>query len=169
MVSIQVRKIISIAVIVGIVLVGIAFLFLIFSKGEPVPEGPTSEEIAKAKTLAEQKRLLATPEALSMTPDTYASEVARLSVETDTIFMGTECSIDPLIIKMKEGSILKIDNKDSVEHVLAFEDQNFFAVAGGQVREINITEVFGKGEGIYRYRCGDISQEVTVGIMYVVK
>ena len=142
--------------------------YLNFARSPLPPPGPTVEE-QNAGRRAAQQRLLVSPEQLNLTPEAYAAEVAQLAVESDTITMSADCSMDPLIIKMKEDSVLKIDNRDSVEHVLAFEDQNFFAVSSGRTRDINITEVFQKGEGIYRYRCGDRSQEIAVGIMYVVK
>ena len=69
--------------------------------------------------------------------------------------------------KMNEKKTLKLDNRDTTEQMIVFEDQNFFTVAPNTVREINITEAFGKGQGIYRYRCGE--QEKAVGILYVVK
>lgn len=152
----------------GVITLGLA----VFKQSAPPPvEVPTVdlEQQRIERMRAEQRRLFDTPAILGLTPEEYAAEVERLAVESDTVTVGPECVMDPLIIKMKEGSVLKIDNKDSVEHVLAFEDQNFFGVSSGFVREINITEVFGKGEGIYRYRCGDRSLEEAVGIMYVVK
>lgn len=142
--------------------------YLNFARSPLPPPGPTAEE-QKAELRLAQQRLLVSPEQLNLTPEAYAAEVTKLAVESDTITMSADCNMDPLIIKMKEDSVLKIDNRDSVEHVLAFEDQNFFAVSSGRTRDINITEVFQKGEGIYRYRCGDRSQEIAVGIMYVVK
>lgn len=170
MVTVKSKRLILIALAGSLIVLGVGILvatsfFTNRTTTEEVVPAPDSSVVLRES----QRKLLSTPLKLGMTDEVYAAEVARLAVEADTISIGAECSMDPLIIKMKEGSILKIDNKDSAEHMLAFEDQNFFAVSAGFVREINITEVFGKGEGIYRYRCGDRSLEETVGIMYVVK
>lgn len=163
------RLVLLIVTTLFVVLTGGGVWYYLHSTKDPLPPpGPTVEEQNAERRVAQQ-RLLVSPEQLGLTPEAYAEEVARLAAESDTITVGAECSMDPLIIKMKEASVLKIDNKDSVEHVLAFEDQNFFAVSSGRTREINITQVFKKGEGIYRYRCGDRSPEIAVGIMYVVK
>lgn len=114
-----------------------------------------------------QERLLVAPEATGLSSEDYAAQVERYAIEADTIALTSGCTMDPLIIKMNEKNTLKLDNRDNSEHMIVFEDQNFFTVAPNTVREINITEAFGKGQGIYRYRCGD--QEKTVGILYVVK
>ncbi len=98
---------------------------------------------------------------------TYEEQVKELAVPSETLTVGEGCVMSPLIIRLPENSVLKIDNKDSKVHTIAFEDQNFFNVSAGKVREINITEVFGKREGIYRYRCNDQSLEENVGVMYI--
>jgi hypothetical protein len=97
----------------------------------------------------------------------YSAQVAELAVESDTITISGACTMDPLIINMKNNSTLKIINTDTTDHTIAFEDQNFFNVSAGQTREINIASIFGKTAGTYRYRCNDISLEANVGIMYV--
>ncbi len=97
----------------------------------------------------------------------YEKQVKALAVQSETLTVGEGCAMSPLIIRLPENSVLKIDNKDSKVHTIAFEDQNFFNVSAGKVRELNITEVFGKGEGIYRYRCNDQSLSKNVGVMYI--
>ena len=97
----------------------------------------------------------------------YETQVADASIETDTVIVDANCAMTPLILKMREGSILKIDNRDTADHTISFEDQNFFNVSADQVREINITDTFGKGSGMYRYKCSDISFDQNVGILYV--
>lgn len=167
------KRVFYVGVGIALVLIGaltVGFALFKQSASSPVEISAADLEQQRIERMkAEQRRLFDTPATLGLTAEEYATKVEQLAVESDMIVISTECAMDPLIIKMKEGSILKIDNKDSTEHMLAFEDQNFFAVSSGFVREINITEVFGKGEGIYRYRCGNRSLEEAVGIMYVVK
>jgi plastocyanin len=146
----------------------VALLWVHVQKGSSVAV-PTVPDTSATQLEAQKKLLIAPDTTNTEAVATYTTAVAANSVESDTIVVNTACVMSPLIIKMKEGAQLTIENRDTTEHVLAFEDQNFFAVSGGQVRTINITDVFGKGAGIYRYRCGDISKEQNVGIMYVVQ
>jgi len=97
----------------------------------------------------------------------YEQKVQQYAVQSDTITVSEHCVMNPLVVKLPQNSVLKIDNRDTTTHTVAFEDQNFFNVEAGQTRELNITETFGKGAGIYRYKCNDISLEDNVGVMYV--
>lgn len=117
------------------------------------------------KTELQAQNLLDAPDKVGLSYEEYEGEVQRLAIKADTIVLNSACNMEPLIIEISKNGMLTIDNRDSAEHMLVFEDENFFTVTAGSKREINITEAFGKGEGIYRYRCGD--QQKTVGIMYV--
>jgi hypothetical protein len=140
-----------------------AFVLLCAYQNEDTPQVSVVENKIDVRTLLVPPDT-SSPEALAL----YEAHVADNAVVSDTISLDAGCAMSPLIVRLPENSILKIDNRDAVEHTLAFEDQNFFNVSAGQIREINITEVFGKGSGIYRYRCNNISLESAVGIMYVV-
>ncbi len=145
--------------------IGVAFLWYLSVQTTTVP------------TVVETKEQIFDPQTLLISPDVsnpeavekYVALVEVYAVESDSITIHEKCAMEPLIIKMKENSTLKIENEDAVEHTIAFEDQNFFNVSSAQVREVNISEVFGKGEGVYRYRCNDLSLQDNVGVMYVVK
>ena len=127
----------------------------------------TADDDSQLSERKAQEQLLVAPESAGMSAEQYAAEVERYATEADTITLAAGCAMEPLILKMNEKKTLKLDNRDTSEHMIVFEDQNFFTVAPNTVREINITEAFGKGQGIYRYRCGE--QEKAVGILYVVK
>lgn len=163
------KRTILFAVVGAVVVIGfVIWVYLHYVPPTVPPPGPTEAE-KKTELRQAQQKLLIAPEKAGMTKEDYAAEVAALAIEVDTITVMAGCTMDPMIIKMKEGSVLKLNNQDVSEHTLAFEDQNFFGIAPGLTREINITQVFGKNEGIYRYRCGDLSQDQNVGIMYIVK
>lgn len=162
------KKTFMVAVVVVVLLIIVVLGYLKYVKQASSVTGSDEEEKETELRQAQQKLLIAPGES-GINPGEYADEVAHLAVESNTITVTADCSMDPLIIKMREGSVLKLNNQDVSEHVFVFEDENFFAVPAGQVREINITQVFGKGEGIYRYRCGDHSRAENVGIMYLVK
>ncbi len=162
------KKTLMVAVVVVVLLIIFVLGYLKYVKlASSVIE--SNEDEKETELRQAQQKLLIAPGESGMNPAEYAAEVAHLAVESNTITVMADCSMNPLIIKMGEGSVLKLNNQDVSEHVFVFEDENFFAVPAGQVREINITQVFGKGEGIYRYRCGDRAQAENVGIMYLVK
>lgn len=157
-----------ISLIVLVLSVNILFLYLNNLDSSKQNGLSDTSEAAEQESLDVYKKLLTPPQELGITEEEYLAQVASLSEVTNTITMGEGCLMNPLIVQIKEDSVLKVKNEASIDHVIAFEDQNFFAVSAGDTREINATQVFGKGEGIYRYRCGDQSQEVNVGIMYIV-
>lgn len=152
-------RIIAFAAAVGV-------FWYIYTHSTLISQKPTADD-ANINDRGAQEQLLAPPEAAGLSSEDYAAQVERYAVEADTIALTSDCTMEPLILKMNEKKTLKLDNRDTTEQMIVFEDQNFFTVAPNTVREINITEAFGKGQGIYRYRCG--AQEKTVGILYVVK
>lgn len=97
----------------------------------------------------------------------YKNLIEKYAQETQALTIGQNCQMDPLVIKFKGDSTLVIANNDSKEHVISFENQNFFGVSAGDKRKINIKQTFGLTEGVWRYRCGDLSSEQNVGVMYL--
>ena len=95
----------------------------------------------------------------------YQTKIAEVAVEAEAITLGTNCDVHPLVIKVKTG-VIKVRNTDSIEHVIAFEDENFFAVSAGGEREIS-TATLNKGPGIFRYRCGEQREGKNVGVLYI--
>jgi plastocyanin len=144
-------------------LCGVTILGTFFYQSEQQENTETTVEKFDARLL-----LNAPDTANSESVERYESQVKENAVSTDTITVGAGCSMDPLIVRLPENSVLKLNNVDATEHTIAFEDQNFFNVSASSTREINITEVFGKGAGIYRYRCNDQSLEEAVGVFYIV-
>lgn len=139
-------------------------LYLIYMPREESLTVPESMNEEREDTF-DTRTLLVPPEG-EKTAD-YEAQVAMHATVSDTITISDGCAMDPLIIELKANSTLKIENKDTTEHTIAFEDQNFFNVSPGQTRELNVSETFNKGAGIYRYRCNDLSLEKSVGVMYL--
>jgi plastocyanin len=106
----------------------------------------------------------ATPEAAVQ----YQAAVEKLAVESETLEVGTACTMSPLVLKLKEGNTLAVHNGDTVDHTIAFEDQNFFSVSAQQTRSIDLKTVLSRIAGTYRYRCSDIASSTNVGVVYVV-
>ena len=99
----------------------------------------------------------------------YVVSVKRLAEAAAVLEIGEGCTMTPLVLKLAEGETLTIQNNDATAHTIAFEDQNFFSVSPGRSREIDLMAIFGKGEGIYRYRCSDVDRENNVGVLYIVE
>ena len=99
----------------------------------------------------------------------YAERVKNEAKRADVLTIGVKCEMNPLVLKLKEGEMLKLKNTDIVVHTVAFEDQSFFTVSPGRDRSIDLAAVFGKGEGIYRYRCNDVSFDDNVGVLYITR
>ena len=110
--------------------------------------------------------LLLKPEVTNLTEEQYKEKAIAAAEESYAITMSANCAVDPLVIKVKTGAVLRLTNNDSVEHVMAFEDENFFAVSPGQTREIDTTTLQ-KNEGVYRYRCGEQTEGKNVGVLYI--
>lgn len=110
-------------------------------------------------------------EAMLRMPDPDASEGARESyralldkyAKQQTNFTIKECKPDPLAIKVKTGSEITIKNDDDTQHLITVNAQSQVTVpAKGSAK---LTTDFGKGNGIYTYRCD--SDEAHVGIILV--
>lgn len=98
----------------------------------------------------------------------FADElIEKYAVDTQTLVIGKDCQMDPLVIRFKGDSVLTIENKDSQMHTIAFENQNFFTVSPNDKREINVNKTFNITEGKLTYKCTDLSQEENVGVMYI--
>jgi plastocyanin len=99
----------------------------------------------------------------------YQAVVEKLAVESGTLEVGPACAMSPLVLKLREGNTLAVHNGDTVDHTIAFEDQNFFAVSAQQTRTIDLKTVLSRVAGTYRYRCSDIASSTNVGVVYVVQ
>lgn len=104
-------------------------------------------------------------------PDPDASEAARNTYRAlleneskqQNDFTIKECTPDPLAIKVKSGSEITIRNDDDTEHLITVNAQNQVSVPANGTAKLKAE--FGKGNGIYTYRCdADVAH---VGIILV--
>jgi uncharacterized membrane protein YvbJ len=116
---------------------------------------------------SEQEKTTLLSEPAVQAGDDYQTLVEKYARDTQNLTIGPNCQMDPLVIKFNGNATLVITNSDSLEHTISFENQNFLNVSPNGKREINIQETFGIGEGIWRYRCGDLNAEQNVGVMYL--
>jgi plastocyanin len=104
----------------------------------------------------------------SETEKEYRAAVAQAAVESNKLVIGLNCAMSPLVLKLRRGATLTVINDDSINHTIAFENQNFFSVSAWKSRDIAITEIFPLDVGIYRYRCSDQATTTNVGVMYII-
>ena len=98
----------------------------------------------------------------------YTMSVEKASVATSTLRLGTNCEMNPLILRMTASSTLTVVNEDTVEHTIAFEGRDAFWVPKMGETTVNLAIDFKRGSGTYRYRCNDVDLDKNVGILYVV-
>lgn len=118
-------------------------------------------EIEAAKTI-----VLVAPPADSTA---YDAAVARLAKESDTLTIGVNCTMEPLVIKLTEDTSITLENIDTIPHTVAFEDGGIFVLAPNYKKAINLSTAFAKTGGVHRYRCDDLSSTANVGVLSITK
>ncbi len=120
---------------------------------------------------SEDRRIVLVPPPKNTSEDraAYRAVVERVAKEADTLLIGEQCVMEPLVLRLTEGALLAIKNTDATEHMIAFEDGTSFVLAPGYRKELNITDIFGKSAGIYRYSCDDLSKDENVGVLFVTR
>lgn len=98
----------------------------------------------------------------------YNTLVKDKAISTNELTIGINCKMNPLVLEITTTDVLTIRNDDSIQHVISFEDQNFFTVSANDSRELTLERI-GKKPGIYRYRCGDMNEEENVGVLYIIQ
>lgn len=139
-------------------LVLLGFAFFVPPRVVPMPVDPV-----------DRQAVLTPPGDTPNAQQEYSAMIDSVAKESSTLTLGTSCVMDPLVLKFHAGATLTIVNNDTVEHTVAFEDQNFFNVSPSGSRTLNISQTFTKGPGIYRYRCNDLSLSENVGVLSIVQ
>lgn len=116
---------------------------------------------------AEREMILNKPE--EGEKESYLRTVERAAVRADVLELGAGCSMNPLVLELSANETLTIQNNDSVTHTVSFEDNSFFSVSAGRSRTLDLMKTFGKGEGVYRYKCNDLSLGDNVGVLYITR
>lgn len=92
----------------------------------------------------------------------YALAVS-ISKEADFLDIAN-CTGSPVVLRLREGTSLKVRNKDSVAHSISFNDKQIYPVLAGST--IEVKDAFAKGPGLYGYGCDNFSG--AKGMVYVV-
>jgi hypothetical protein len=124
---------------------------------------------------AKERDLVQVPPVITeaKTEDDYAAVIEQaanlrsLAQETETLAIGAGCYMTPPVGKVKNTASLSITNNDTVAHTLVFDNRDPFTLSPGGTRLINPKGFFGDGEGLWYYRCSDISETNNVGVLYV--
>lgn len=92
----------------------------------------------------------------------YALAVS-ISKEADFLDIAN-CTTSPVVLRLKEGASLKVRNKGSVAHSIAFNDKQIYPVLAGST--IEVKDAFTQGPGLYGYGCDKLVG--AKGMVYIV-
>jgi hypothetical protein len=65
----------------------------------------------------------------------------------------TDCKSNPLVWKVKNGTMVKLKNGGSTEATITMDDKHIYSVAAKSTKSIKAD--FGMGEGLYGYGCNN--------------
>lgn len=93
--------------------------------------------------------------------------VAKLAVETNTITIGADCSVSPVVTKtpLVAGKKFTLRNTDSVPHTISFNNPPNYTVPAGGTAQLPVD--FGGIPGIYGYGCDN--SPTPVGLIQVLQ
>ncbi len=101
------------------------------------------------------------PEAEKQRHFFYATSISKVSEFLNL----TNCNPDPLVIKVKNGAILKLKNDGDAELSIGIDASHIYVVPAKSVKEIKAD--LGKGTGLYGYGCN--ASKTPAGMIFVEK
>ncbi len=87
----------------------------------------------------------------------------NIAVVAETVTMGKECRVSPVVLKVKKGASVAFKNIDTVPHEVIFSQQRSFTVGVGS--SISVPIDFGTVGMTYGYGCE--SQPSAIGLMWI--
>ena len=101
------------------------------------------------------------PEAEKQRHFFYATSISKVSEFLNL----TNCNSDPLVIKVKNGGIIKLKNDGDSELSIGIDANHIYVVPAKSVKEIKAD--LGKGIGLYGYGCN--ASRTPVGMIFIEK
>lgn len=104
-------------------------------------------------TLTEDERSILNPpsvDASRSAKDQHAQTVAKLAKEGNTLEIK-DCKPNPLVLQVKQGSDFKINNNDSVDRKITFDEDHVYKIPANN--KLTIKAEFKYGTGDYGYIC----------------
>ena len=173
----QNKKLILFLIALALGVLFLAWFFVLRGVYHPQGDPATSDGGSSPAPVysAKERDLVQTPPVSTetQTESDYAAVIERaanlrsLAQETETLGIGAGCHMTPPVSKVKNTATLSITNNDTVSHTLVFDNKDPFTVSPGNTKALNAKGFFGDGEGLWYYRCSDISETNNVGVLYV--
>lgn len=121
---------------------------------KPSPESvaPKLSNLMPSELTEDEKAVLAppSPDASAEERDKHTSLATKLSKESDNLDI-TNCSSNPLVLRIKNNKNLKVKNSDDVPHMLILDDSHKYQIAKNSTTDLKVD--FGHGIGLYGYIC----------------
>ena len=124
----------------------------------PPPAAETENTSADSFTFpplsADERGALNMPKSASAPEADFLAHVAfvqKAAVASNTLALGTDCRVSPVVLKTRKGAKIEIKNYDGIPHTIPFDEKRSFAVPAQA--SITIPVDFGEIGGIYGYGC----------------
>lgn len=157
------RKVLLILIAVAVIAASIVFLLVLPYR--QINQNPSYSAPSPVPELTEEEKYILNPplaNASSSAKEKHREIVARLSKQTESIEIK-DCRPNPVVVKIKIGSEIKIKNHDNVERKIIIDSKNIFKIAPGEEKMIKTQFKYGSGD--YGYVCEGSG---IVGFMHVV-
>lgn len=125
---------------------------------------PSQPKLLPTNLTDDERFILSPPsaDASRSAKDKHAQTMAKLAKVGDSIEIN-DCQPTPLVIQVKEGSNLKIVNKDQTAHKITFDDEHIYKI--GAKDDLTIKAEFKYKAGDYGYICEGLG---LVGFVHIV-
>ena len=147
-------------------LVGVVIVFLLVLPSRQTSQKPSYTSPSPIPQLTEDEKFMLNPPAAnasSSAKEKHKIIVASLAKESETIDIKN-CKPNPLVVKTKLGSEIKIINKDNEKRRIIIDSKNIFKIAPGEEKMVNTKFKYGTGD--YGYVCEGSG---IVGFLHVVE
>lgn len=115
----------------------------------PTPTSPGSAQLPKVTP----EEVIANLPNANTTPaeqEIFLGNVNTLAVESGTLTINKNCTVQPMILKIKKNNRLMVKNTDSVQHTIDFQDNSLLLSANGGTKEVLMGL---KGNTIHGFEC----------------
>lgn len=152
-----------IAVVLGIAIFrqqNIALPSLLSKTPSPTPSSATSRISRNAlpPNVTEEERFLYSPPRKEASPEAqkaFYGRVAQLAKEAPSLTLNKCEKPEPLVIKVKQGADVKIENDDIADHTIVINPEHKYKIESKKTAVIKVD--FGRGVGQYGYTCEGVA------------
>lgn len=147
-------------VVVNIVLILVALILGYFI----YQQRSTSESIRVPDNSDKKNVLLWPPQNASVEEKQRHDDLVRsLAADAEFLDILSDCTAQPVVLRVRFGETFTIRNQDIVDHVITVNEDNIFSIPVGGTKDVKAD--FGKGRGNYGFVCD--SRTGVSGILHV--